>query len=110
MQVHKSKLEVYLEILKALKEKPLTVDKLAYRTNIECTILRKRLDFLIKNELVKEQVMAKRSLCIIEERGIAVLTALNHQKRLEEVKTAIISTSPTIPIALSDMHQNHRNK
>jgi predicted transcriptional regulator len=93
--MRKSKLEAYQEILEVLMRKPLTIDSLAYETSTECAVLRQRLDFLIRNGLVKEQVLGERTLCTIADRGIAVLKALNTQKQLEKVKDAIITSDRT---------------
>jgi predicted transcriptional regulator len=93
MHVRKSKLEYYQEILETLVMKSLTVDNLAYETGTDCTVLQQRLDFLIIQGLVKEQVLGERTLCVITERGVTVLRALNLQKRLEKVKATLTSTN-----------------
>ncbi len=83
--MRRSKLESYEEILGALVSKPLSVDKLAYETNMECTVLTQRLESLIKYGLVEERVSGKRKLYAITERGVAVFKSLNFQKYLEKV-------------------------
>ncbi len=63
--MRKSKLESYEDILEALVDKILTTDQIAYEINVNCTILRQRLDFLIKNSLVEEQELGKTTLYTI---------------------------------------------
>ena len=90
-QMRKSKLEQYQEILAALKNRPLTVGYLSYKTGIDCIILRQRLDFLAVNGLVKEQLSSSKKVFAISERGSAVLKALDVQRKLEKAKTTMIA-------------------
>lgn len=90
--MRKSKLESYQEILEALLEKPSTIDSLSYKINADCAIIGQRLDFLIRNGLVKECESLRRSRYTISERGIAVLKALNLQKHIEKIKHTILTT------------------
>jgi len=83
--MRKSRLELYESILEALISKPSTIDRIAYEINLDCTILRQRLDFLIKNSLVEERGLGKITLYAITERGIAVLKALNFEKYLGKI-------------------------
>jgi len=87
--MRRSKLESYEDILEALVKKPLTVDALAYETNMDCTIVNKRLDSLIRNGLVEERNSRNKTFYAITERGIAVLKTLNFQKYFEKVANTI---------------------
>jgi len=87
--MRKSKLESYEDILEVLVNTPLTLDHIAYEINMDCTILRQHLDFLIKNNLVEERRSDKKTLYAITEKGIAVLKALNFQKYLEKISNKI---------------------
>ena len=89
--MRRSKLESYEDVLGALVKKPLTIDGIAYKTNIDCVILRRRLDFLMENGLVKERILSKKILYAITERGIAVFKTLNFQKYLETVASTIMA-------------------
>ena len=62
--MHKSKLELYEDILVALDNKILTIDALAYSCNMDCLILRNRLDFLLKNDVVEEKTTNKKAFCV----------------------------------------------
>jgi predicted transcriptional regulator len=89
MQMRRSKLECYEDILGALVKKPLTISRIAYETNMDCGILKQRLEFLIKNGLVEERNSSKKTLYAITERGTAVFKTLNFQKYLEKVMKTI---------------------
>ena len=96
--MRRSKLESYEDVLGALVKKPLTIDGIAYKTNIDCVILRRRLDFLMENGLVKERILSKKILYAITERGIAVFKTLNFQKYLEMVANTIMAMDEAIHV------------
>jgi predicted transcriptional regulator len=81
--MRRSKLEAYEEILEVLAKKPLTIDEIAYKANMDCIILKQRLDFLIKNKLVKEQTSKRKRAYSITERGLSVLRFLSSKKHLK---------------------------
>ena len=87
--MRRSKLECYEAILEALVNNPLTVDSIAYQTDMNCAILGQRLDFLIENGLVEKRTSSKKMQYAITERGVAVYRTLNFQKYLERVTKAI---------------------
>jgi len=87
--MRRSKLESYEDVLGALVKKPLTIDGIAYKTNIDCITLRKRLDYLIEYSLVEERISSKKIVYAITERGVAVFKTLNFQKYLEMVADTI---------------------
>jgi predicted transcriptional regulator len=96
--MRRSKLESYEDILGALVKQPLTIDSIAYKTNIDCVILRRRLDFLMENGLVNERISSKKILYAITERGIAVFKTLNFQKYLEMVANTIMAMDEAIHV------------
>ena len=96
--MRRSKLESYEDVLGALVKKPLAIDGIAYKTNIDCVILRRRLDFLMENGLVKERILSKKILYAITERGIAVFKTLNFQKYLEMVANTIMAMDEAIHV------------
>ena len=89
MKIQKSKLESYEDVLGALIKKPSAIGSIAYETNMDCGILRQRLDFLIKNGLVRERIISMKRLYAITERGAAVLKTLDFQKYLEKVANTV---------------------
>ena len=96
--MRRSKLESYEDVLGALVKKPLTIDGIAYKTNIDCVIRRRRLDFLMENGLVKERISSKKTLYAITERGVAVFKTLNFQKYLEMVANTIMAMDEAIHV------------
>jgi predicted transcriptional regulator len=89
-RMRRSKLELYQDILEGLKNKPLSIDRLSYETSMDCAALNQRLNFLIRNGLVKEKILNKGTVFAVSERGLAVLKALDIQKHLEQVKNAMM--------------------
>ena len=87
--MRKSKLELYEDVLRALVDKPLTVDSIAYACNMDCIALRQRLDFLIKNELVKEENNKKKTVYALTRRGLAIYRTLTITERLEKLQITI---------------------
>ncbi len=96
--MRRSKLESYEDILEVLVDSPLAVDDIAYEVNMDCKILRQRLDFLLQNGLVEERVLSEKEGYAITDRGVAVLKALNFQRYLEKVtnKLAVIDEAMQI--------------
>ena len=87
--MHRSKLESYEEVLYALAKKPLTIDGIAYKCNMDCVILRQRLDFLAKNGLVQEKNCKNKSVYALTRRGIAIFKTLAITRRLEKLQTTV---------------------
>jgi predicted transcriptional regulator len=83
--MRKSKLESYEAILEILVNNPLTIEDIAFETDMDCTVLNERLDFLLENGLVELRPMGERGGYAMTERGVAVLKALNFQKYLTRI-------------------------
>ena len=97
--MRRSKLELHLDILKALARHsgPLKLTHIMYKTNVNCDTLKQYLDFLIQHNLVEEQTLRKkRVVYTITERGLTVL------KYFREVNKAltIIEEAQKIPALL----------
>jgi predicted transcriptional regulator len=108
--MRKSKLELYQEILEGLKSRPMSVDCLSYETSTDCAVLKQRLDFLVKNGLVRERILKKGETFAISERGLAVLKALDLQKHLEQVKTAMMAVDKAMQAGITVSEQQRKNK
>ena len=108
--MRKSRLELYESILEALVNKPSTIDRIAYEINLDCTILRQRLDFLIKNSLVEERGLSKITLYAITERGVAVLKALNFEKYLGKIINKIEMVDEALQVIWKLEKRNKRKK
>ena len=77
--MRRSKLEMHADILKALaRHGPLKPTHIMYKANVNCSVLKQHLDFLIQHSLVEEQTLHKkrhttRVVYAISERGLTVL-------------------------------------
>jgi predicted transcriptional regulator len=90
----RSKLEFYEDVLKALSNKPLTLDAIAFTGNMDCIVLRKKLDFLLENGLVAEIENCKGKIVYnLTNRGEGVFKTLTLTKRLEKLQADILSAS-----------------
>lgn len=85
--MRRSKLELYEDMLRALVGKPLTVDSIAYKCNMDCVALHQRLDFLVKNGLVKEENYKKKTFYALTKRGLAIFKTLTITRRLKKLQT-----------------------
>ena len=73
--MRRSKLEMHLDILMTLAKKgPLKLTHIMYKSNVNCSVLKEYLDFLIQQELVAEKTIKKeRIVYTITEKGLTVL-------------------------------------
>ena len=85
--MRRSKLKLYEDILKALVNKALTVDSIAYACNMDCVALRQRLNFLMQNGLIEERNYAKKTRFVLTHRGLAIFKTLVLTKSLEKLQT-----------------------
>ena len=79
VNMRRSKLEMYIDVLKVLaRHGPLKLTHIMYKSNVNCTVLKQHLAFLMRQNLVEEQTIRKkrnqtRVVYAITERGITVL-------------------------------------
>ena len=83
--MRRSKLEMYIDILKVLAHKgPLKLTHIMYKANVNCSVLKQYLEFLIQQNLVEEKTIGKKRIVYaITQRGITVL------KYFRELKTML---------------------
>ena len=83
-QMRRSKLEMYVDILKVLAQRgPLKLTHIMYKANVNCNVLKEYLDFLTAQGLVEEKTVGKcRVVYAATQRG---LTVLKYFKELKEV-------------------------
>jgi len=83
--MRRSKLEMYIDILKVLAHRgPLKLTHVMYKANVNCSVLKEYLDFLIQQNLVEEKTMGKKRIVYaITENGLRVL------KYFRELKTML---------------------
>jgi len=96
--MRRSKLEMYIDVLKVLSRNgPLKLTHIMYKANVNCSVLKQYLDFLIQQNLVREQCVGKkrsktRIVYAITERGGTVLKyfrELNSALQLTEEKNRL---------------------
>ncbi|HUJ84267.1 MAG TPA: winged helix-turn-helix domain-containing protein [Candidatus Acidoferrales bacterium] len=82
--MRRSKLEMYIAILSVLAQRgPLKLTHVMYKANVNCSVLKEYLDFLLKQGLVEERTMRKqRVVYAVTPRGI---TVLKYFKELKQV-------------------------
>ena len=93
--MRRSKLEMYVDILKVLAHRgPLKLTHIMYKANVNCSVLKEYLDFLIKQGLVEERTIGKaRVVFAVTQRGITVL------KYFRELKMVLPIVEETINLA-----------
>ena len=107
--MRRSKLEMYVDVLKVLaRHGPLKLTHIMYKANVNCSVLRQYLDFLIQHNLVEEQTLHKRRnkkrvVYAITERGRTVL------KYFRELNNALQITEEAnkIPASLYQAKAEH---
>jgi len=94
--MRRSKLEMYIDILKVLAHGPLKLTHIMYKANVNCSVLKEYLDFLIKQNLVEERTVGKtRVVYAITQRGI---TVLKYFRELRQVLPIIEEARNNIPV------------
>jgi predicted transcriptional regulator len=75
MNMRRSKMEMYLDILKTLAQKgPLKLTHIMYKANVNCSVLKQYLEFLTQQKLVEEKTLTKERIVYeITEKGLTVL-------------------------------------
>jgi len=85
--MRRSKMEMYIDILKVLSHNgPLKLTHIMYKANVNCSVLKEYLDFLIQQRLIEEQILHKKRnrtkiRYAITERGRKVLKYFNEVNR-----------------------------
>jgi len=98
MLMRRSKLEMYVDILKVLAHRgPLKLTHIMYKANVNCSVLKQFLDFLIEQKLVEERTIGKKRIVYaITERGITVLKYFRELKAVlplvEEARARLPAT------------------
>jgi len=99
--MRRSKMEMYIDILKVLAQNgPLKLTHVMYKANVNCSVLKQNLDFLIQQNLIEEQITHKKRnktkvSYVITDKGKTVIRYFN------EVNVALqITESSKIPALL----------
>lgn len=82
--MRRSKLEMYVDILKVLAQRgPLKLTHIMYKANVNCSVLKEYLEFLIDQKLVEERTIGKkRVVYAVTQRGITVLKYFRELKQV----------------------------
>jgi predicted transcriptional regulator len=94
--MRRSKLETYAKILKVLAQKsPLRLTHIMCNANVNCTVLKEYLDFLIKKGMVEERIIdGNRMVYSITQRGVI---ALKYVRELNQVLPIAGEDNSNIP-------------
>jgi len=82
MTAKRSRLEIYLDILQALKKGVIKPTRIMYSTNLSWNPLQEILESLIEQGLVEEKETKNRKRYEITEKGLAALKYFNKTKEL----------------------------
>lgn len=91
--MRRSKLEMYIDILTVLAHRgPLKLTHVMYKANVNCSVLKEYLEFLMKQGLVEERIVGRaRTVFAVTPRGITVLKYFRELKQVlpivEEART-----------------------
>jgi predicted transcriptional regulator len=94
--MRRSKMERYIDILKVLAQNgPMKLTHVMYKANVNCSVLKEYLDFLIQQRLVEEQLLHKRRnktkiRYTVTERGKTVLRYFNEVNIALQIKQQAI--------------------
>jgi len=82
--LRRSKLEMYVDMLRVLAHTgPLKLTHIMFKANVNCSVLKEYLDFLIKQGLVEERTIGKgRVVFSVTQRGITVLKYFHELKQV----------------------------
>lgn len=82
--MRRSKLEMYIDVLAVLAHHgPLKLTHIMYKANVNCSVLKDFLEFLMKHDLVEERSAGKkRVVYAVTQRGITVLKRFREVKRI----------------------------
>jgi predicted transcriptional regulator len=59
--MRRSKMEMYIDILKVMAQHgPMKLTHIMYKANVNCSVLKQNLDFLIQQNLIEEQIAHKK--------------------------------------------------
>jgi predicted transcriptional regulator len=95
--MRRSKLEMYIDILKVLAQRgPLKLTHIMYKANVNCSVLKEYLEFLIQQNLVEERAVGKqRTVYAVTQRGI---TVLKYFRELKQVLPIIEEARNRVPV------------
>jgi predicted transcriptional regulator len=96
--MRRSKLEMYLDILKVLVQRgPLKLTHIMYKAIVNCSVLSQYLDFLLKQGLVEERIVKRNNMVYAcTAKGTAVLKSF---RELNQALPIIEGDIKNLPLA-----------
>ncbi|PVX26798.1 MAG: hypothetical protein CW691_00350 [Candidatus Bathyarchaeum sp.] len=97
--MRRSMFEMYIDLLKVLAQRgPLKLTHIMYKANVNQSVLKEHLGFLIQHGLVEEKALGKdRVVYVVTEKG---LKALKHVRELEILIPVKLDNGARIPSSL----------
>src|SRR4030043_302349 len=94
--MRRSKLEMYIDIRQVLAPRgPLRLTHIMYKANVNCSVLKEYLDFLIKQSLVEERTVGKRRVVYaVTQRGITVLKYFRELRQVLPIVEELRNQAP----------------
>jgi predicted transcriptional regulator len=88
---------MYVDILKVLAQRgPMKLTHIMYKANVNCSVLKEYLDFLLKQELIEERIVRKsRTVFAITQRGIIVLKYFRELRQVLPIVEEARNRMPT---------------
>jgi predicted transcriptional regulator len=89
--MRRSKMEMYIDILKVMAQHgPLKLTHVMYKANVNCSVLKENLDFLLQQNLIEEQITVKKrnktkTRYAITEKGRTVIKYFNEVNRALQI-------------------------
>ena len=84
-------MEMYIDILKVMAQHgPLKLTHVMYKANVNCSVLKENLDFLLQQNLIKEQITVKKrnktkTRYAITEKGRTIIKYFNEVNRALQI-------------------------
>jgi predicted transcriptional regulator len=89
--MRRSKMEMYIDILKVMAQNgPMKLTHIMYKANVNCSVLKENLDFLLQQNLIEEQITVKKRnktkvRYAITEKGRTVIKYFNEVNRALQI-------------------------
>ena len=89
--MRRSKMEMYIDILKVMAQNgPMKLTHVMYKANVNCSVLKENLDFLLQQNLIEEQITVKKRnktkiRYAITEKGRTVIKYFNEVNRALQI-------------------------
>jgi predicted transcriptional regulator len=89
--MRRSKMEMYIDILKVMAQNgPMKLTHVMYKANLNCSVLKENLDFLLQQNLIEEQISVKKRnktkvRYAITEKGRTVIKYFNEVNRVLQI-------------------------